>query len=139
MELKLDKNERYAVLTVEVENLNAAVAPDLKSSLVDLAKQDDTIHNLILDLSNVKFVDSSGLSAILVGQRLWKGANGSYVLAGVTSESVLKLIKISRLDNILNVVPTISESVDLVMMEELERELKGTEAEDENEEDGLGI
>jgi anti-sigma B factor antagonist len=74
-------------------------------------------------LSHVKFVDSSGLSAILTGHRLWKDA-GSFVIAGKLNPMVTKLIEISRLDTILTIVPTLSEAVDYVKMEEIERELK---------------
>jgi anti-sigma B factor antagonist len=40
---------------------------------------------------------------------------------------VTKLIEISRLDTILAITPTLSEAVDYVKMEELERELKAGE------------
>jgi anti-sigma B factor antagonist len=81
------------------------------------------VRNLILDLTNVKFVDSSGLSAILTAHRLWKDT-GSFVLAGPLHPMVVKLIEISRLDTILAIVPSVSEAVDYVKMEELERELQ---------------
>jgi anti-anti-sigma factor len=82
------------------------------------------VANFILDLSRVKFVDSSGLSAILTGHRLWKN-KGSYVIAGPLHPMVQKLIEISRLETILTIVPSVSEAVDYVIMEAVERELMG--------------
>jgi anti-sigma B factor antagonist len=67
-------------------------------------------------------VDSSGLSAILTANRLWK-PRGSFVLTGISYPSVKKLIEISRLDTVLTIVPTVKESIDFIFMEELEREI----------------
>ena len=121
MKYTVDKQEKYTLFSLEDENLNSMIAPDLKSEF--LMMRNSGVVNLILNLESVKFVDSSGLSAILTGNRLWK--NGSFVLTGVVSESVNKLINISKLNSILTIVPTISESVDYIFMEEIERELDG--------------
>lgn len=120
MKFSVDKNEKYTLLSFEEEQINSVVAPNLKSEFVVL--RNEGVKNFILDLSQVKFVDSSGLSAILTAERLWKGF-GSFVLTGVEHENVKKLIKISRLDTVFTIIPTIQESIDYVMMEELEREI----------------
>jgi anti-anti-sigma factor len=124
MKYRLDKQEQFAVLTLEEENLNSTFAPALKSDLI-LFNQEG-VRNFILDLSQVKYVDSSGLSAILTGHRIWKD-HGSFVIAGELQPMVTKLIEISRLQTILTMIPTVSEAVDYVLMEELERELRGGE------------
>lgn len=121
MKYSIDKQEQYAVLTLEEENLNSSYAPAFKSDLILLNQEG--IRNLILDLSKVKYVDSSGLSAILTGHRLWK-EQGCFVIAGQLQPMVSKLIDISRLQSILTLIPTLSEAVDFVMMDELERGLE---------------
>jgi len=122
MKFSIEKNEQYTIFTLNEDNLNSLMAPLLKSEFI--IYRNEGVNNLILDLSNVKFVDSSGLSSILTANRLWKGF-GSFVITGVNHPSVKKLIEISRLDTVLEIIPTIQESIDFVMMEELERELKG--------------
>jgi len=124
MKYSIEKKEKYTVLTLQEENLNSVVAPNLKSELVILSNEG--IPNLVLDLNNVKYVDSSGLSAILTANRLWKNI-GSFVLTGITHDNVRKLIEISRLDSVLTILPTVSESTDYVMMEDIERTLKAGE------------
>lgn len=131
MKFTLDKQEQYAVLSLDEDNLNSIIAPDLKSEFVFL--RNEGVRNLIFDLSNVKYVDSSGLSAILTANRLWKDY-GSYVITGVAHPSVEKLIKISRLDTILALIPTVKEAIDYVHMEEAERQLT-EEASSESDED----
>ena len=39
MKYSIDKQERYAVLTLHEENLNSLVAPDLKSRFVTLSQE----------------------------------------------------------------------------------------------------
>jgi len=128
-----DKDGRYAVIKLEEKNLNSIVAPDLKSEFVILANEG--FNNLIFDLSAVEYIDSSGLSAILTANRLWK-TMGSFILTDVSHPAVQKLIEISRLSSVLTILPTVSEAIDLIFMEEIERELnasldEGIEEEDE--------
>jgi anti-anti-sigma factor len=120
MKYALDKQDKYAVLKLEEDNLNSMIAPDLKSEFVFL--YNEGVRNLILDLSLCKFVDSSGLSSILVADRLWKNL-GSFILTGIEHDSVKKLIEISRLDTVLTLIPTLEEAIEYVHMEEIEREL----------------
>lgn len=124
MKFSLDKNDRYSILTLEDENLNSILAPDLKSEFVFL--RNEGVSNLIFNLANVKYVDSSGLSAILTANRLWSGY-GSFVITNVVHPAVVKLIEISRLESILTILPTQTEAIEYVMMEELQRELSGEE------------
>ncbi|MBK7475610.1 MAG: STAS domain-containing protein [Haliscomenobacter sp.] len=128
MKYAVDKQERYTVFSVQEENLNSLVAPDLKSEFVILFNEG--INNLIVDLSAVQYVDSSGLSAILTADRIWKDL-GSFVLTGIEYPSVKKLIEISRLDTVLTIIPTLDEAIDYIFMEEVERELGIDKAEED--------
>lgn len=120
MKYNVDKEEKYSVFQLQEENLNSLIAPNLKSEFVFL--RNEGVRNLIFDLSQVKYVDSSGLSAILTANRLWKGY-GSFVLTGIDHPSVQRLIEISRLETILSLMPTLKEAIDHVDTEELERTL----------------
>lgn len=120
MKFSIDKQEKYSVFTLSSDKLNSQNAPLLKSEMILLNAEG--IRNIIFDMGMIKFVDSSGLSSILISNRLCKNANGTFVLTGV-NETVLRLIKISQLDTILQIVPTIQEAKDLVLMEELERDI----------------
>lgn len=126
MKYSIDKQERYSILTLNEHHLNSSIAPDLKSSLVILLNEG--VNNLIMDLSNVQYIDSSGLSALLTADRVMK-ANGSFVITGINHPSVKKLIEISRLDSVMTLIPTLQEAIEYVFMEELQREIE--EGEDE--------
>ena len=120
MKYELQKEEKYSIFKFNEENLNSTIAPNLKSEFIFL--HNEGVNNLIFDLSNVKYIDSSGLSAILTVHRLLK-QGGSFVLTGLKNDHVRKIVQISRLDSILTIIPTVEEAIEYVMMEEVEREL----------------
>lgn len=124
MKFSLDKKDKYSVFQLNEEYLNSLIAPNLKSEFIFL--RNEGVRNLIFDLCRVKYVDSSGLSSILTANRLWKDY-GSFVVTGIQSDSIKKLIEISRLENILTIVPTLEESIDYIFLEEIERELSSEE------------
>jgi len=121
MKFTIDKHEKYILLKLNESKLNSLITPQLKSELILINTEGQ--RNIVLDLSQVKFADSSGLSSLLVGHRLCKNATGSFILTGL-SEAVARLVTISQLDSVLTVVPSPEEAIDLIFMEEIEKELK---------------
>jgi len=119
MEFKIEKLEKYTLIQVMEEKLDTNVAPSLKSELVLISGKGE--KNIILDLSSCRYCDSSGLSAILVANRLCKNANGTFVLTGL-NDAVDRLITISQLDTVLNIAYSTEEAIDIVKVEEEGRE-----------------
>lgn len=124
MKYSVDKQEKYTILKLDETKLDATLSPELKSTFV--AMNAEGTRNFIVELSEVKYVDSSGLSAILIANRLCNDQNGTLVLVGVT-EHVAKLIGISQLEKVLNMLPTEEEAIDLVLMNEIEQDLRSEE------------
>lgn len=111
MEFKIEKLGNYTLIQVLEEKLDTHIAPTLKSELVLVSGNGE--KNIILDLSKCRYCDSSGLSAILVANRLCKNANGTFILTGLT-DAVERLITISQLDTVLNITKTVDEGVDVI-------------------------
>jgi anti-anti-sigma factor len=122
MKFALDKKEFFVVIELMEEKLMSTNAPKFKSELAILGAEG--FRNIIINLKNVQFVDSSGLSALLLANRMCNESNGTLALCHLGSQ-VQSLLKISQLEDILKVFPTQSEAEDFVKMEELEREIKG--------------
>jgi anti-anti-sigma factor len=121
MKYSVDKQEKYTLLHLNEEKLDSSIAPQLKSEMVTLHAEG--VRNIILDLSEVKYTDSSGLSALLVGNRILQEDNGIFILTRL-SDHTMKLIKISQLDSVLNILPTVEEAIDAVFMHEIEKDMK---------------
>jgi anti-anti-sigma factor len=111
MEFKIDKLDNHTQIEVLEEKLDTHIAPTLKSELVLISGNGE--KNIILDLSRCRYCDSSGLSAILVANRLCKNANGTFVLTGL-NDAVERLITISQLDTVLNITDTVDEAKDII-------------------------
>lgn len=121
MKYSVDKHDKYLVFKLDELKLNSLIAPKLKSELIML--NTEGFRNIILDLSEVQYSDSSGLGSLLVGHRICKNSDGIFV-ATYLHENINRLIHISQLEEVLNIVPTNEEAVDLIFMEEIEKELK---------------
>ena len=120
MNFTITTNDKYTLVVANVDKLDTTCAPELKSELVYLNKTD--VRNVIIDLGRTRYCDSSGLSALLVANRLCKGVNGSLVICAL-QEPVMKLIQISQLESVLSITPTVNEAVDLLYMEEIEKDV----------------
>lgn len=107
MNFDQQKNENYTLVNTLVEKVDASNAPELKALFLLLNK--NSVNNIVLDLSKSKYCDSSGLSAILIGNRLCKDSGGVFVLAGL-QPNVKKLIEISQLQSVLNIVGEAAEA-----------------------------
>jgi len=119
MKFSIDRQDQYTIIKIDEEKLDSSLAPEVKSEFVTL--QAEGVKNVIVNMEVVKYSDSSGLSALLVGNRLFN-ENGSFVLCKL-NDHVMKLISISMLDKVLDILPTEEEAIDSVMMDEIERGL----------------
>jgi len=124
MNFSSEKTEHYTILRVLADKLDSTLAPDLKGEFLLINKEG--VANVILDLSATRYCDSSGLSSVLVGNRLCKTSNGALILTGL-QPSVKKLITISQLEPVLNIVPTVSEAVDYLFMASIEKDITDNE------------
>jgi anti-anti-sigma factor len=113
----IERGDRYTLIKVTADKLDTQVAPALKSELVVLNA--DGVRNLIIDLGETRYCDSSGLSSILVANRLCKNSNGELVLSCL-QEPVKKLINISQLDTILKISISIPDAIDMVVASDVE-------------------
>ena len=115
MDFNIDKHEDYTIIRVLKEKLDTHLAPSLKSELVLTVGNGE--KNIILDLEKCRYCDSSGLSAVLVANRLCKNAEGIFVLTGLQT-AVERLISISQLDTVLNISANSDEAIDFIKTHE---------------------
>lgn len=119
MKFTIDKQEAYTIFKLEEEKLDSTLSPELKSELVSLQAQGT--NNLILNLSGTKYADSSGLSALLTGNRAYTENGGAFILSEITP-FVEKLLTISQLNNVLTILASDEAAVDLIRANSPEEE-----------------
>ncbi len=89
------------VATVPVEELDASNAPEFKGDIAPLL---EAHTRLVLDLSRVRFVDSSGLGAFISCLRKLNAKGGDLKLCGMSKQvrAIFELVRMHRVFDILN-------------------------------------
>ncbi len=101
MKYEVKKNGKSTVLRLRGRKLDATISPELKAEFLVLCKP-KVCSKLIIDMTEVQFCDSSGLSALLIADRAMREHGGSVSLVRV-NKKVLDLMKISQLDRIFTI------------------------------------
>jgi len=107
MEFDVKKQGSTVILKLKERKLDTSVSAELKGEFLLLCTPE--LKELILDLSQVEFCDSSGLSALLIAERKMRENDGVVKLAGL-HKKVLSLIQISHLDRAFQIYPTVTKA-----------------------------
>lgn len=113
MDFEILKNTDYTLVKILAERLDTRNAPTLKSELMAVNAKGE--KNLVLDVSECEYCDSSGLSAILVANRLCEDSMGTFVLTGLQPDFE-QIIRISMLHTVLVITRTATEA-ELIFVE----------------------
>lgn len=109
MQVTLGRAHEALVISVMESRLDAAVAITFKDVVRDLTATEGS--PVILDLSRVDFLDSSGLGAI-VGVMKLLGPDRPLEIAGLTA-SVRKLFRLTRMDTVFRIHDTVPVTNDI--------------------------
>ena len=97
----------YPVVAVSGE-VDVYSAPALKDSLTELMQSGAS--TVVVDLSDVAFLDSTGLGALVEARAATTEAGGSLPIV-CSHERILKLFTITGLDGVFSIHPTVDEAV----------------------------
>lgn len=109
MNITAENKNNKTLLSVKEERLDANNSGELKEYLQRLLENE--AKALVIDLSAVRFIDSSGLGALLSG---YKNANlhqGSLVLSGLQPR-VQSMFELTRLHRVFDIYPKLQEALD---------------------------
>lgn len=104
MNYKVEKKDKYAVITMLTPNLDNQSAAELRSELVLLSGE--SYKHIVIDLAQCEYCDTAGLSAILIANRLCQ--YGMLILASVP-ENVENMLRIQRFNPEPIIVTTVDE------------------------------
>jgi anti-sigma B factor antagonist len=101
----LEKSPGIYIASLEGE-FDMSTSPAVRSALVPLFGKDSVCH-VIVDLSAVPYIDSSGIATLVEGLHLSRKANVRFTLAGATS-SVEAVFDLAYLKSVFEMVPDVS-------------------------------
>ncbi|WP_371227724.1 STAS domain-containing protein [Roseovarius sp. 2305UL8-3] len=109
MKLETDTTNDVTILTVTDTRIDAAVAIQFKDAMRTATNNE--ADRVVLNMSKVKFVDSSGLGAIVAAMK-HMGAGRKLDLAGLTAD-VDKVFRLTRMDSVFDIYPSVEDAVDI--------------------------
>ena len=100
MQMAVEKAGDVAVAAVPVDELDASNAGEFKRDIAPLLEAN---AKLVLDLSRLRFVDSSGLGAFISCLRKLNAKGGDLKLCGMSKQvrAVFELVRMHRVFDIL--------------------------------------
>lgn len=104
MELTTQDQQDTRIVTVMETRIDAAVAIQFKDRMRDLVT--GAPGRVVLDLSRVKFIDSSGLGAVVASMKQ-AGSPARFELAGLT-RNVAKVFALTRMDRVFTIHPSVA-------------------------------
>lgn len=109
MNLETKKSGEIVVLKPLSNNIDSTVCSEFKARVIDLINQEN--NYFLLNLSQVDFIDSSGLGAIISILKTLNINNGDIVLSDV-NPPVFNLFKLTRLNGVFKIYSTEKEGLD---------------------------
>lgn len=98
--LELKEQNGHVIASFEdTDRLNATVAPEVKNELNNQLKGNT---NLVINLSNIKFIDSTGIGVLISALKTARQNNGSFKLCAV-QQDVMSLLCLMKLDKVFDI------------------------------------
>jgi anti-sigma B factor antagonist len=107
MELKINKIGDIVTIILE-GRIDANVAPDIEHKILSLISEG--AYELVADLSEVIFISSAGLRALITALKEAKRKKGDLRLAGVKGR-VLEVFEITGFSTIFQIYGNVEESI----------------------------
>ena len=99
MQLETETHNGVLIITALMKRIDAAVAIQFKDNMREATKE--PLPRIVLDLSEVDFMDSSGLGAVVAAMKLL-APDHKLELAGLTA-NVEKVFRLTRMDSVFTI------------------------------------
>ena len=100
------------ILTVSGPRLVAEVANEFRNMIGDRIQSG--VGKIIIDLSNVDFIDSMGIGAIVSAKKSLE-QNGRLIITGV-NQNVMAMFQLTRLDQVFQILASQDEAIHALQM-----------------------
>lgn len=117
--MKYNVNEEYYCAVIEMKGkvMGGPDALEFRDTLQELIDNGKT--NVVLDLSQVTFMNSSGLGIIIGGLTTLRNAGGDLRICQAM-ERIQSMLMVSQLNRVFELYPTLEEAIESFQEEETE-------------------
>lgn len=107
MELCSTKEPQFLIITVQEARIDAAVALTFKDQFREHSEGNTPV--VVLNLTQVEFIDSSGLGAIVAAMKMM-APDRQLILAGLTP-TVERVFKLTRMDTVFSIYARLEDAM----------------------------
>lgn len=108
MNLNLEKINDINILSIGDERIDAHNSNELKEYLLQMIERGE--KRIIVQLQHVRFIDSSGLGALLSGHKNMAVRAGQFALTNIQPQ-VLSMFELTRLNRVFEIYTNIDEAL----------------------------
>ena len=107
-----DRQHDTGIATITpIGRVDALSAPELRKSMDDSI--DDGVRNLIIDLTDVEFLDSAGMAALVVGMKRTRQQGGDTKLVWPANPQICRIFLLTKFDKVFDFADTVSGAEEL--------------------------
>lgn len=104
MKYPVTQHNNYTVLQLSGE-IDLNESPSARKQILEQIKHN---NNLLVDLSAVEYIDSSGVASLVEGFQTARGKQLEFALLGV-SASAMQVLQLARLDTVFTIYQSLDE------------------------------
>ncbi|MCW1968471.1 MAG: STAS domain-containing protein [Anaerolineae bacterium] len=109
MNLNIQEHTLRIVVLSPVGAIDPLTAPTLRENLTRLL--DDGVTGLIIDLSQVSFMDSAGMSVLVTALKRARAAGGNVKLVWPKSDAAKRILTLTKFDQVFALTNTADEAL----------------------------
>ena len=107
MECSTRDEGRFKIVSLAGE-VDLHYSPQARQQILDLLNKN---NHLLVDLSQVAYIDSSGIASLVEGFQLARSKNLDFGLLGI-SDAVRQVLELARLDKVFKIINDVTEFTD---------------------------
>ena len=108
MQIKIDHHTKDKAVLHPIGRMDVETSPEVRQTILDLVEQ--KVNTVIVDLSQVEFMDSSGLSALVSGMKALRRIEGKLNICNANAQ-IRTALRLTMLDRVLPVFDSLDEAL----------------------------
>jgi anti-sigma B factor antagonist len=109
MNFRTESSKKATIIFVQEERLDAHNSEHLKTEMNRIFESGR--HDLIIDLKDVRFIDSSGLGVLVSGFKNASTRQGTLKLSGLQTQ-VRSMFELTRLHRVFEIFPSVDDAIE---------------------------
>ncbi len=106
--INIEKQDSIDIVTFSVEQINALITEEIKNEIIPLFSQPNA--SVIIDLADIKYIDSSGFGCLLTILKAAKNNYGALKL-NITNEKVIAMFSTLFLNSVFDIYNDLDKCV----------------------------